>query len=151
MKKKSAFKKWVRLLIILPIILLFTVIIVFYFNQDRIVQDRLKVINESFHGQVEVGNTHLALFQNFPYISLIIDDVKVKEHKKDEAPIILEVADIYVGFNLWDVLTGNFDIKSLTVLNFAPRFPAGWNFLKSCLFIFFLFNVATAKASPILN
>lgn len=117
MKKKKPIRQLFRWLIALPVTLILVVTLIFYFNQDQIVQSRLKAMNETFHGELEVGDSHLALFENFPYISLIIDDVKVKEHKTEDSPIILDVADIYIGFNFWDVLTGNFDIKSLIIEN----------------------------------
>ncbi|MEM0932093.1 MAG: AsmA-like C-terminal region-containing protein, partial [Bacteroidota bacterium] len=35
--------------------------------------------------------------------------------KADDAPLIMDVKDIYVGFNLWDMVSGNYDIHSLRV------------------------------------
>jgi len=84
-------------------------------RQDAIVQSQIASLNASFEGKITVGNVHLAPFENFPYVSLKVDDVTVHESKKAEATVLLDVADIYVGFNLWDLARGNYDIQSITV------------------------------------
>ncbi|MEM7382555.1 MAG: hypothetical protein AAF361_15380, partial [Bacteroidota bacterium] len=40
---------------------------------------------------------------------------QIFETKADNAPLIMDVKDIYVGFNLWDMVSGNYDIHSLRV------------------------------------
>lgn len=108
-------KKWYILIWFIPLVVFTFITLTVYVNQDRIVQSHLASMNKTFHGKLTVGDSHLALFENFPHISLKIDDVLVKEHKTANAPIILDVADIYLGFNIWDVVIGNYDIKSLVV------------------------------------
>lgn len=99
------------------IVFLFLIVgvILLYSKQDSIVQSQLEVVNEGFQGEVELGDSHLAIFEKFPYVSLKVDDVRVREFKKEESSVILDVADIYVGFQFWDILSGNYDIKSLVV------------------------------------
>ena len=41
--------------------------------------------------------------------------MQVFETKEDHSPTIIDVQDIYVGFNLWDIVKGNYDIQSLIV------------------------------------
>jgi hypothetical protein len=86
-----------------------------YLKQDTIVNSQIESLNESYKGKISVGDVHLAPFNNFPYITLKVDEVKVYESKMVNAVPILDVADIYVGFNLWDILTGNYDIQSLLI------------------------------------
>ncbi|MEL6305372.1 MAG: AsmA-like C-terminal region-containing protein, partial [Bacteroidota bacterium] len=66
-------------------------------------------------GLITVGDSKLSLLGNFPDISIKIYDVRILETKADNAPLIADVKDIYVGFNLWDMLGGNYDIQSLLV------------------------------------
>ena len=54
-------------------------------------------------------------FENFPYISIKVDDVRVYETKGNDAPVIMDVADIYIGFNIWDIVGGNYDIQTLLI------------------------------------
>ena len=72
-------------------------------------------LNEEHQGLIEVGDVHLEPFENFPYISLKIDDVRIYETKAEDAPLGLEVADIYLGFEFFDILAGKFDVQTLIV------------------------------------
>ena len=64
---------------------------------------------------ITVGDTHLSLFGNFPDISFKVDDVHIYETKEQNAPVILDVADIYVGFDIWDIVNGDYSIRSLLI------------------------------------
>lgn len=113
--KKGQLKKWILGLLLVPVFLFAAVSIVVYFQQDNIVQNQLSAVNQTFKGKIEVGDSHLALFQNFPYLSLKIDDVRILEDKTDTSTVILDVADIYVGFNILDIIAGDYDIQSIIV------------------------------------
>jgi hypothetical protein len=68
----------------------------------------IATLNSQFQGKITVRDTHLAPFANFPDISIKIDGVVVSESKAAEAASILDVAHIYIGFNLWDLAAGNY-------------------------------------------
>ncbi len=98
------------------ITLCFVVLIaLIYFKQDQIVQSQINSLNSTFPGEIRVGDVHLAPFANFPYVSLKVDDVSIREGKEPESAVILDVADIYLGFQLWDIVRGKFDIQTLKV------------------------------------
>lgn len=99
------------LLFIIPSI----VLAIIYSNQDAIIQQQIETVNKDHKGLISVGDVHLAPFKNFPYISIKIDDVQVFESKQDSTAVILDVADIYLGFKLWDIVAGNYDIQTLLV------------------------------------
>lgn len=114
--KRKGRNKW--------LLLLFSVIAIFFFaavlgivfvKQDEIVQSQIESLNREHKGLISIADIHLAPFKNFPYVSLKVDSVKIMETKAVDSPIILDVADIYVGFNLFDILTGNFDIQTLLI------------------------------------
>ena len=86
-----------------------------YINQDEIIQSEVDALNKGHKGQVFIGDTHLEPFKNFPYISIKVDDVRILESKQKGAQEILNVADIYLGFNIWDIIEGNYDIKKLLI------------------------------------
>src|SRR6056297_1723103 len=111
-------KFWKRLLILLislPLLLFGISLVYVYQNQERIVQTEIDAINQGYHGMVSVGEIRLAPFKNFPYLSVRVDDVAVRESKEPDAASILEVADIYIGLNLTDLLQGKIDIKKLLI------------------------------------
>lgn len=102
-------------LLLAPLVLVGGLICIIYFNQDRIIQSQLDTMNKGHQGLLKIGDTHLAPFENFPDISFKIDDVRIYEYKKDTSKAIMDVKDIYIGFNLWDVLKGNYDVHSLLI------------------------------------
>mgnify|MGYP000390592662 CR=1 FL=1 len=101
--------------VLVPIVVLSSIILVAYLKQDAIVQSVIKSLNTTYTGKISVGDVHLAPFANFPSISLKVDDVHIYETKDVNAVPIVEVADIYIGFGLFDILSGHYDIHSLVV------------------------------------
>lgn len=111
-------KFWWRVFILvfsLPIILFGALLVYVFQNQDKIVQGEVDAMNRGHGGLIVIGDTHLAPFENFPNISIMVDDVKILESKEENSSTILEVADIYVGLNLWDIISGKIDIQNLLI------------------------------------
>ena len=53
-------------LIIFPTVLFSIVIVIFYWKQDAIIQELISTLNEDFKGKVEIGESHVSPFENFP-------------------------------------------------------------------------------------
>ncbi len=99
----------------LPMLFFSVLFFIIYLKQDEIIQSQLDTMNREHNGLLKIGDTHLAPFANFPDLSFKIDDVRIYETKDDHAKAVLDVKDIYIGFNLWDILKGNYDVHSLLV------------------------------------
>lgn len=84
-------------------------------QQTEILQSEIAKLNKEHKGLIKVGDSKLSLFESFPYISIKVFDVQIFETKEDKSPIIVDVKDIYVGFQLDDILSGNYDIQSVIV------------------------------------
>ena len=110
---KKLMKRLVIWLVIIPILLFFSVVLVVYWKQDKIVQNLITSFNEDFTGKVEIEGSHVSPFENFPYISIDLEDLELFETKKTDVDPIVDLKDIYVGFNIWDLISGNYDIKVL--------------------------------------
>ena len=110
---KKLMKRLVIWLVIIPILLFFSVVLVVYWKQDKIVQNLITSFNEDFTGKVEIEGSHVSPFENFPYISIDLEDLELFETKKTDVDPIVDLKDIYVGFNIWDLISGNYDIKIL--------------------------------------
>ena len=111
-------KFWKRLMLIgilLPILITGILIFIVYQKQDGLIQGEINALNKMYNGLIVVGDSHIAPFKNFPYVSVKIDSVQIFESKKKNTSPILDVADIYVGFNLWDIVNANYDIQKLLV------------------------------------
>jgi len=108
-------KRILGVLILLPVLLITALLFYVQNNQAKIIKEQVATLNEGHDGLIIVGNSELALFGNFPDVSVKIYDVRIFETKAEDAPLIAEVKDIYVGFNLIDLLGGSYDIRSLLV------------------------------------
>lgn len=108
--------KWIVLAIILvPALCIATALLYVQSNQAEIIEGEIALLNEEHKGLITIGNSNLSLFGNFPDLSIKIYDVQIFETKADDAPLIMNVKDIYVGFNFWDIVSGNYDIHSLLI------------------------------------
>ena len=110
---KSRFKKLLLTVLIIPLLLFLIFTTLLYYKQDTIVKEMVQTINNDFVGEISLKNSHISPFTNFPYIAIDLEEVKIYQDKnKDKAPI-LDINDLYLGFDLWTIISGKFDIKSL--------------------------------------
>jgi len=75
----------------LPILLIGVLIFIVYQKQDGLIQWEIDALNKTHKGLIVIGDTHIAPFKNFPYISIKVDSVQVYESKEDNASLILDV------------------------------------------------------------
>ncbi|WP_299429562.1 AsmA-like C-terminal region-containing protein [uncultured Maribacter sp.] len=115
MKIKKFWKRILLALILVPMLLIGSLMLYIQSNQSEIIKGEITKLNKEHKGLIRVGKSKLSLFSNFPYVSIKVYDVQILETKKDNAPIIMNVKDIFVGFNLWDIAKGNYDIQSLVL------------------------------------
>ncbi len=108
---RKFWKRLILIVILLPIVLFFSVVLIAYWKQDKVVQELVTTLNEDFVGEIEVEDSHISPFENFPYISIDLDHVKVYETKEDHEEPVVDLKDVYVGFDLWTLLSGEYDIK----------------------------------------
>ncbi|MFT6035780.1 MAG: hypothetical protein ACI9XJ_001354 [Marivirga sp.] len=113
--RSKTFKRILFWVLAVPPLVLSAFLLIVYARQDAIVQAQIATLNNTYKGKIAVGDVQLAPFKSFPYISLKIDDVTVHESKVAESAVILDVADIYIGFNIWNIIIGDYDIQSLLV------------------------------------
>ena len=115
MKIKKFWKRILLALIIVPILIVGGLILYVQSNQSEIIKSEIAKLNEEHEGLVRMGDSKLSLFGNFPYVSIKVYDVQVFETKMDDAPVIMDVKDIYIGFDFWDIVNKNYDIQSLVI------------------------------------
>ncbi len=115
MKVKKHWKRILWILIVAPILIIGALLLYIQSNQADIIKGEIAKLNTEHKGLISIGESELTLLGNFPDISIKVYDVQVFETKQDHAPLIMDVKDIYVGFNLWDIVNGNYDIQSLLV------------------------------------
>jgi hypothetical protein len=115
LKIKKLWKRILLGLLIVPILVVGVLVLYVQSNQAAIIKEEIAKLNEEHKGLIRIGDSELSLFGNFPYISVKVYDFQIFETKADNAPVIMDVQDIYVGFNFWDIVNGKYDIQSLVV------------------------------------
>lgn len=115
--RKKFWKRFLIWLIVVPTILLSILIGILYSKQDAIVKELLAKINTDFKGEIEIQDSHISPFINFPYISIDLDHLKLYEDKTKKGKPILDVNDLYLGFDIFTLLSGKMDIKLIKISN----------------------------------
>lgn len=115
--KKKIVKRIIVGLLIIPALIISVVIAVLYSKQDTIVQELLKTVNRDFKGEVKLEDSHISPFANFPYISIDLDHLKIYKDKTEKSELIVDINDLYLGFNIINLIRGNMDINSIKARN----------------------------------
>lgn len=105
--------KIITIVVVALIVLFASVVAVLYSKQDAIVQDLLETANADFEGLIVIEGSHISPFANFPYISIDLEHLEVYESKDRAAKAVLHLSDVYIGFDLFTLLAGDFEIKSI--------------------------------------
>ena len=113
MRSRKFWKRFIGLGIGIPVLLFAITIIIVYQKQDEIVQELIADLNADFVGSTEIKDSHISMFANFPYISIDLEEFEVHESKDTSDKPIMLIEDVYVGFNLWTILTGKMEIKKI--------------------------------------
>ncbi len=115
LKKRKFWLRFIVGVILLPLFFLGATLLYITAKQNSIIKNNITTLNKTHKGFVTIGDTHLSLFSNFPNISFKVDDLKILETKENDSPVIMDVKDIYVGFNLWDIINQNYNFRSLII------------------------------------
>ena len=113
--KTKFLKRILFWVLLIPLVFFAAILLIAYEKQDAIVQSQIAKLNTTYKGKITISDSHLAPFSSFPDISIKFDDVTVHESKEANSAVILEVATIYIGFNLWDIAAGYYDLHSLII------------------------------------
>ncbi len=84
-----------------------------YKNQKQITQNLIRSLNNQFLGELQLKDSHIAPFAQFPYVSIDLEDLVFFGNKLDKSDTIYYAKDLYVGFRVWDLLKGDFIVKSI--------------------------------------
>lgn len=118
-------KFWTKLILVLctvPVLLFFSIVTIVYLKQDALVKDLILKANADFKGAIRIKGSHVAPFANFPYISIDIEELEVfEEDEFKRSKRIIHISDTYVGFDIKDLLAGNYAVKSIRLSKGAIR------------------------------
>ncbi|MBL7844293.1 MAG: membrane biogenesis protein [Cyclobacteriaceae bacterium] len=137
-QSKKFWKRILLFVVLTPVLLFSTLTAILFLKQDAIVQHLLTTVNEEFRGTLEIQDSHISPFANFPYVSIDLDHVKIYEDKIKNGDPLLDVADVYLGFDIWTLLRGTLEIRSLKLSK---------GFIKLTQFADGSFNITNALSS----
>jgi hypothetical protein len=80
-------------------------------QQERIVNLAIGELNKQSQGELTIEKSSISLFKNFPYVSVALRGGRFFEDKTKRGEPIYEFDDLYIGFNLSDLLHENYNIK----------------------------------------
>ncbi|WP_276485138.1 AsmA-like C-terminal region-containing protein [Paraflavitalea pollutisoli] len=113
-------KRLIRLLLLFPIALIVLVLIavaILYNQQQRLVRMALEQLNKELPGELVIGSSDIAAFENFPYISIRLNDVQLYTSKRKTTPAAYEAERMLVGFTLTDILKQQYRAKIIVLKN----------------------------------
>lgn len=109
--------KFIALIALGGVLLVSIAFAIIYKKQDELVQNALSDFNEGIIGEIEFKDSHISLFENFPYVSIDLDDVNIYDSKRRRRIPIVHLEDIYVGFDIWSILNGDYTVKKIKLSN----------------------------------
>jgi hypothetical protein len=114
LRRKRFWKRFLVIAVLTPVLLFSLVIGIVYMKQDAVVQELITNVNEDFVGTLSIRDSHIAPFANFPYVSVDLEDVEIFEGKqKKRKKRIAHLKDVYVGFDLFNLLAGKVEIRTI--------------------------------------
>jgi hypothetical protein len=118
---KTRLRKIIFRFLILPIISLIILVLaataVLYNQQQRLVRMAVGELNNQLPGELLVGGRNISVFQNYPYISIAVKNVRFFADKDTTGKTIFEAEKIFVGFNLTDILKQQYHAKVILLKN----------------------------------
>jgi hypothetical protein len=104
-------------LVILASMLYGAVAYILYHHENELAQLLVAELNHKQVGETRFGNVKLSIFKNLPYISIDIEDLEFYADKSCEGEPIYAFKDVYVGFDVYDLLRKEYTIKKIKLSN----------------------------------
>jgi uncharacterized protein involved in outer membrane biogenesis len=108
-------RKRIFRIVIIPIAILIVIasiaIGVLYSQQQRLINLAIKELNKQLPGELVIGGSTISPFQNFPYISIGLKDVRFFATKQKTGRPMYQLERLYVGFSLPDILRQKYNVK----------------------------------------
>jgi uncharacterized protein involved in outer membrane biogenesis len=118
--KQKARKRLIRFLLLLPISLVLLVLsaaTVLYFQQQRLVKLVIKELNKQLPGELVIGGSNISAVENFPFVSIRLNNVQFYEGKQKNRAAIYEAERMYIAFSISDILNRKYRVKAIVLKN----------------------------------
>lgn len=89
---------------------------ILYAHEQEIADELIATFNEGQAGKLTYASVELSPFRAFPYISIDIKDLRFDADKHtEEDHAIYAFRDVYVGFDMFDLLRGEYVIRNMVL------------------------------------
>ncbi|HCQ30163.1 MAG TPA: hypothetical protein DIU39_07750 [Flavobacteriales bacterium] len=86
--------------------------------EDEVKSYVLNELNKSLNTSVNVEKVDFTLIEKFPYASLKFTNISADEVTDlPEKNLLIDVQKLYLQFNIFDVINGNYNLKKITIEN----------------------------------
>ena len=116
-KTRKRILRWTLIPIFILILLAGIAAGILYTQQERLVNLAVTELNKKVPGELVVGGSDLSLFQNFPYISIGLKNVKLLPTKIAGVTPIYEAERMFIGFSIKDILNQQYHVKVILLKN----------------------------------
>jgi uncharacterized protein involved in outer membrane biogenesis len=99
------------------VLLVVIAVAILYFQQQRLVNLALKELNKQLSGELVIKSSNISAFENFPYISIRLNNVQFYPGKQQTVKPLYEAERMYVGFSLSDILKQQYHVKVIALRN----------------------------------
>src|ERR1700761_5259915 len=96
-KTRKRLLRWILLPIAALLILIVIAVGILYGQRQRIVALAVKDLNQQIPGELIVGGSDISIFQNFPYISIGLNNVRLYADKSRTGKPIYQAGRMFVG------------------------------------------------------
>lgn len=116
--EKRSLRRFLVLIILLLFVTAISIFVIQYFKGDRIKQLLVTELNKHLAVEVSVGSVDISIFRSFPFASLVLTNTSMKPPKYlPEAPGLIHAESISFKFNLINLITGKYTIRSILINN----------------------------------
>lgn len=133
--KKNILKRFLIGILVVPFFLVSIVVAILYAKQKELVKTLIEQVNTDFNGRIQIDDSHIEPFTNFPYVSIDLERLRVFETKDSSLNPIIDIKDLYIGFDIFNLLQGKKDIKSIKLKNgeihLVQRLDGKWNIVNA--------------------
>ncbi|TCO74715.1 AsmA-like C-terminal region-containing protein [Chromatocurvus halotolerans] len=104
-------------IVMIPVIIVIAGLGILYAQQDALMQRIVGQVNDRIEGVMTVDDIRLAPLKGLPYFSIDLREVNFYASRDTAQRPLYTFGDLYLGFDIRDILSNNYAIRTLKVEN----------------------------------
>jgi uncharacterized protein involved in outer membrane biogenesis len=116
-KRRRKLVHWILVPILSLILLVIIAAALLYSQQQRLVKLAVNELNKQLPGELSIEGSDISVFENLPYISIRLKQVRFYDSKHTKNKPIFEAEKLFIGFSLPDILKQKYRVKAIALKN----------------------------------